>query len=152
LHRPARLRLEDAGEFLEPFNHGRRREIGTISRKVLERKGPSSAQRAGIAWNILTAVGIPGVLDIYADPITCGINTYIKIRRQYQAQPKQIAAALWGAGAGQGRYLYYGKVAGFCHFQFLLGRRTFGLDTTPALAVALVLLLAATAVGPEART
>jgi 4-hydroxy-3-polyprenylbenzoate decarboxylase len=64
----------------------------------------SSAQRAGIAWNILIAQGIPGVLDVYADPITCGINIYIKIRKQYQAQPKQIAAALWGAGAGQGRY------------------------------------------------
>ena len=64
----------------------------------------SSAQRAGIAWNILNAAGVPGVMDIYCDPITCGINVYIKIRKTYQAQPKQIAAALWGAGAGQGRY------------------------------------------------
>ena len=64
----------------------------------------SSAQRAGIAWNILIASGVPGVQDVYCDPITCGINVYIKIRKTYQAQPKQVAAALWGAGAGQGRY------------------------------------------------
>jgi len=64
----------------------------------------SSAQRAGIAWNILASLGVPGVLDVYCDPITCGINVYIKIRKTYQAQAKQIAAALWGAGAGQGRY------------------------------------------------
>lgn len=64
----------------------------------------SSAQRAGIAWNILSSQGVPGVLDVYCDPVTCGINVYIKIRKTYQAQPKQIAAALWGAGAGQGRY------------------------------------------------
>lgn len=64
----------------------------------------SSVQRAAIAWNVLNAAGIPGILDIYADPITCGINIYIKIRKQYQGQPKQIAAALWGASAGQGRY------------------------------------------------
>jgi 4-hydroxy-3-polyprenylbenzoate decarboxylase len=64
----------------------------------------SSAQRAGIAWNVLVSAGIPGILDVYADPITCGINIYIKIRKQYQGQPKQIAAALWGNSAGQGRY------------------------------------------------
>jgi 4-hydroxy-3-polyprenylbenzoate decarboxylase len=77
---------------------------GNMPNSYSENAVISSAQRAGIAWNILIAAGIPGVLDVYADPITCGINIYIKIRKQYQAQPKQIAAALWGAGAGQGRY------------------------------------------------
>lgn len=64
----------------------------------------SSAQRAGIAWNILKQAGIPGILDVYADPVTCGINIYIRIKKQYQGQPKQIASALWGNSAGQGRY------------------------------------------------
>jgi 4-hydroxy-3-polyprenylbenzoate decarboxylase len=77
---------------------------GNMPNSYSENAVISSAQRAGIAWNVLTAMGIPGILDVYADPITCGINIYIKIRKQYQAQPKQIAAALWGAGAGQGRY------------------------------------------------
>ena len=61
-------------------------------------------QRAAIAWNILNGAGIPGVLDVYAPPITNGVNSRVQIKKHYQGQPKQIAAALWGNSAAQYRY------------------------------------------------
>ena len=61
-------------------------------------------QRAGIAWNILNGAGIPGILDVYAPPITNGVNIRVQIKKHYQGQPKQIAAALWGNSAAQYRY------------------------------------------------
>jgi 4-hydroxy-3-polyprenylbenzoate decarboxylase len=64
----------------------------------------SSVQRAAIAWNILNGAGIPGVLDVYAPPITNGVNLRVQIKKHYQGQPKQIAAALWGNSAAQYRY------------------------------------------------
>jgi 4-hydroxy-3-polyprenylbenzoate decarboxylase len=64
----------------------------------------SSVQRAAIAWNILTTAGISGIRDVFIHPITNGTNICIQIRKHYQGQPKQIAAALWGSGAAQYRY------------------------------------------------
>src|SRR5437867_8564166 len=64
----------------------------------------SSIQRAAIAWNILTAAGIPGVRDVWVPPITNGVNVVVQITKAYQGQPKQIAAALWGSSAAQFRY------------------------------------------------
>jgi UbiD family decarboxylase len=64
----------------------------------------SSVQRAAIAWNILTAAGIPSVRDVFVPPITNGVNIVVQIKKAYQGQPKQIAAALWGASAAQFRY------------------------------------------------
>ncbi|MBW1766472.1 MAG: UbiD family decarboxylase [Deltaproteobacteria bacterium] len=40
---------------------------------------------------------IPGVLDAWCPPVTHGNDIFVKIRKQYQGQAKQIAAALWGA-------------------------------------------------------
>src|SRR5207249_4461490 len=57
-----------------------------------------------IAWNILTAAGIPGVRDVFVPPITNGVNIVVQITKAYQGQPKQIAAALWGSSAAQFRY------------------------------------------------
>src|SRR5205085_11821955 len=48
--------------------------------------------------------GIPGILDVYAPPITNGVNLRVQIKKHYQGQPKQIAAALWGNSAAQYRY------------------------------------------------
>ena len=64
----------------------------------------SSVQRAAIAWNILNGAGIPGILDVYAPPITNGVNLRVQIKKHYQGQPKQVAAALWGNSAAQYRY------------------------------------------------
>jgi 4-hydroxy-3-polyprenylbenzoate decarboxylase len=77
---------------------------GTLPGSYSENSVMSSVQRAAIAWNILTGAGIPGILDVYAPPITNGVNIRIKIKKHYQGQPKQIAAALWGNSAAQYRY------------------------------------------------
>jgi len=45
-----------------------------------------------IIWNTLELQGIPGILDVIPAPITV-----VKIRKTYQGQPRQVAAAIWGA-------------------------------------------------------
>jgi UbiD family decarboxylase len=60
--------------------------------------------RAGAAWNVLRAAGIPGILDVYIEPITNGTTLIVQIKKQYEGQPKQIAAALWGSNAAN--YFY----------------------------------------------
>ena len=77
---------------------------GTLPGSYSENSVMSSVQRAGIAWSILNNAGIPGVLDVFAPPITNGVNIRIQIKKHYQGQPKQIAAALWGNSAAQYRY------------------------------------------------
>ena len=77
---------------------------GTLPGSYSENSVMSSVQRAGIAWNILNTAGIPGIRDVYVHPITNGVNICVQIRKAYQGQPKQIAAALWGASAAQYRY------------------------------------------------
>jgi UbiD family decarboxylase len=77
---------------------------GTLPGSYSENSVMSSVQRAAIAWNILTTAGIPGIRDVYVHPITNGTNICVQIRKHYQGQPKQIAAALWGASAAQYRY------------------------------------------------
>jgi len=77
---------------------------GTLPGSYSENSVMSSVQRAAIAWNILNGAGIPGILDVYAPPITNGVNIRVQIKKHYQGQPKQIAAALWGNSAAQYRY------------------------------------------------
>ena len=77
---------------------------GTLPGSYSENSVMSSVQRAAIAWNILKGAGIPGILDVYAPPITNGVNIRVQIKKHYQGQPKQIAAALWGNSAAQYRY------------------------------------------------
>jgi 4-hydroxy-3-polyprenylbenzoate decarboxylase len=77
---------------------------GTLPGSYSENSIMSSVQRAGIAWSILNGAGIPGVLDVYVPPITNGVNIRVQIKKHYQGQPKQIAAALWGNSAAQYRY------------------------------------------------
>jgi 4-hydroxy-3-polyprenylbenzoate decarboxylase len=77
---------------------------GTLPGSYSENSVMSSVQRAAIAWNILNTAGIPGIKNVFVHPITNGTNIAIQIRKHYQGQPKQIAAALWGAGAAQYRY------------------------------------------------
>ncbi|HEV8439944.1 MAG TPA: UbiD family decarboxylase [Methylomirabilota bacterium] len=77
---------------------------GTLPGSYSENSVMSSVQRAGIAWNILTGAGIPGIRDVFVPPITNGVNIIVQIKKAYQGQPKQIAAALWGNSAAQFRY------------------------------------------------
>ena len=77
---------------------------GTLPGSYSENSVMSSVQRAAIAWNILNGAGIPGIRDVFVPPITNGVNIIIQIKKAYQGQPKQIAAALWGNAAAQYRY------------------------------------------------
>ncbi len=77
---------------------------GTLPGSYSENSVMSSVQRAAIAWNILTQAGIPGIRDIWVPPITNGVNIHIQIKKTYQGQPKQVAAALWGNAAATYRY------------------------------------------------
>ena len=77
---------------------------GTLPGSNSENSVMSSVQRAAIAWNILNGAGIPGIRDVFVPPITNGVNIHVQIKKHYQGQPKQIAAALWGASAAQYRY------------------------------------------------
>src|SRR6059036_405562 len=77
---------------------------GTLPGSYSENSVMSSVQRAAIAWNILTTAGIPGIRDVHVHPITNGVNICVQIKKHYQGQPKQIAAALWGNSAAQYRY------------------------------------------------
>ena len=77
---------------------------GTLPGSYSENSVMSSVQRAAIAWNVLNGAGIPGILDVYVPPITNGVNIRVQIKKHYQGQPKQIAAALWGNSAAQYRY------------------------------------------------
>src|SRR2546428_265537 len=62
------------------------------------------ARRAALAWKIPTAARIPGGRNLFVPPITNGVNVVVQIKKAYQGQPKQIAAALWGSSAAQFRY------------------------------------------------
>jgi len=77
---------------------------GTLPGSYSENSVMSSVQRAAIAWNILNGAGIPGIRDVFVPPITNGVNIIVQIKKAYQGQPKQIAAALWGNAAAQYRY------------------------------------------------
>ena len=77
---------------------------GTLPGSYSENSVMSSVQRAAIAWNILNGAGIPGIRDVFVPPITNGVNIHVQIKKHYQGQPKQIAAALWGNSAAQYRY------------------------------------------------
>jgi UbiD family decarboxylase len=77
---------------------------GTLPGSYSENSVMSAVQRAGIAWNILNAAGIPNVREVYVPPITNGVNVVVQITKAYEGQPKQIAAALWGNSAAQYRY------------------------------------------------
>ena len=62
---------------------------GTLPGSYSENSVMSSVQRAAIAWNILTAAGIPGVRDVFVPPITNGVNIVIRSRRPTRASPSR---------------------------------------------------------------
>src|SRR3546814_3680255 len=64
----------------------------------------SSVMRAATAWNALESAGVPGVVDVFGQPIQAGINTVVSIHQTYRGQAKQVAAALWGNSASHVRY------------------------------------------------
>ena len=72
---------------------------GTLPGSYSENSVMSSVQRAGIAWNILNGAGIPGILDVYAPPITNGVNIRVQIKKALPG----AAQADRGSALGQQR-------------------------------------------------
>jgi 4-hydroxy-3-polyprenylbenzoate decarboxylase len=56
---------------------------------------------SAIAWNMLEDVGVGGVTDVWMPPVSTGTNIVVQIQKRYRGHAQQVAAALWGTGAGQ---------------------------------------------------
>ncbi|MPY71656.1 MAG: UbiD family decarboxylase [Alphaproteobacteria bacterium] len=77
---------------------------GAVPGSYSENEVMSSIMRSATAWNALESAGVPGVVDVYGQPIQAGINTVVSIHQTYRGQAKQVAAALWGNSASHVRY------------------------------------------------
>ncbi len=64
----------------------------------------SSIMRAATAWNVLDRAGVPGITDVWCQPVQAGINLLIQMRQSYRGQAKQAASAIWGSSAAHVRY------------------------------------------------
>lgn len=64
----------------------------------------STLQRAAIAWNLLDRAGVPGVLNVVVHPVTNGTTVVVQIKKSYEGQAQQVAAALWSSNAALFRY------------------------------------------------
>jgi 4-hydroxy-3-polyprenylbenzoate decarboxylase len=56
---------------------------------------------SAIAWNMLEAVGVANVTDVWMPPVSTGTNIVVQIRKAYRGHAQQVASALWGSSAGQ---------------------------------------------------
>lgn len=66
----------------------------------------SSVQRAGIAWETLQRVGVPGIKQVYVHPVTNGTTIVVQIDKVHEGHPKMVASALWSSNAALYRYKY----------------------------------------------
>jgi 4-hydroxy-3-polyprenylbenzoate decarboxylase len=60
--------------------------------------------RAAAAWNVLDRAGVPGITDVWCQPVQAGINLLIQMQQSYRNQAKQAANAIWGSSAAHVRY------------------------------------------------
>lgn len=77
---------------------------GTLPKQLNENSVMSSIQRAGVAWNVLKAAGVPGVTDVHCSAANNGTTLIIQLRQTYRGQAKQAAAAIWGSSSSHLRY------------------------------------------------
>ena len=52
---------------------------------------------AAAAWNILEAIGVPGVVGVWSKQVTDNTVLRVQIRKSYRGHAKQVANALWGS-------------------------------------------------------
>lgn len=52
--------------------------------------------KCALAWNALEAAGVPNILGVWGNPVACGNNLRVKIKKIYRGHAKQVACALWG--------------------------------------------------------
>lgn len=54
-----------------------------------------NVNKCAVAWQFLEQVGVPGVLDVWSPPVTCGTNLRVKIKKHYRGHAQHVANALW---------------------------------------------------------
>lgn len=79
---------------------------GSIPGSSGENSYLSSVQRAGIAWETLQRVGVPGIRQVYVHPVTNGTTTIVQIDKVNEGHPKMVASALWSSNAALYRYKF----------------------------------------------
>ena len=70
---------------------------GTSPHRWAESAHYAAAGFCAVAWNFLNLVGVPGVLGVWANPVTCSNNMRVQIRKMYRGHAKQVANALWSS-------------------------------------------------------
>jgi UbiD family decarboxylase len=77
---------------------------GSLPGSFSENAVCSSIMRSATAWDILDRAGVPGITDVFCQPVHAGINLLIRMKQSYRGQAKQAANAVWGSSAGHVRY------------------------------------------------
>ena len=77
---------------------------GAVPGSYAENAVMSSVQRSASAWNALESAGVPGITDVFGQPIQAGVNMVVQMHQTYRGQAKQAAAALWGSSSSHVRY------------------------------------------------
>jgi UbiD family decarboxylase len=77
---------------------------GSLPGSFSENAVCSSIMRSASAWDILDRAGVPGITDVFCQPVHAGINLLIRMKQSYRGQAKQAANAVWGSSAGHVRY------------------------------------------------
>jgi 4-hydroxy-3-polyprenylbenzoate decarboxylase len=77
---------------------------GALPGSYSENAVTSSIMRAATAWNVLDRAGVPGVTDVWCNPVQAGVNLLIRMQQSYRNQAKQAANAIWGSSAAHVRY------------------------------------------------
>ena len=77
---------------------------GALPGSYSENTVTSSIMRAATAWNVLDRAGVPGITDVWCQPVQAGINLLIQMKQSYRNQAKQAANAIWGSSAAHVRY------------------------------------------------
>jgi len=63
-----------------------------------------SIAMSAAAWNHLEDSGIPGITDVWVNPVSTYMNIFVQIRKAYRGHAKQIANALWSMSSAYWSY------------------------------------------------
>jgi len=63
-----------------------------------------SIAMSAAAWNHLEDSGIPGITDVWVNPVSTYLNIFVQVRKAYRGHAKQIANALWAMSSAYWAY------------------------------------------------
>jgi UbiD family decarboxylase len=70
---------------------------GTSPHKWAESAYYGIAGFSAVAWDFLDRVGVPGVMGVWASPVTATTHMRVQIHKMYRGHAKQVANALWSS-------------------------------------------------------